>query len=45
MTCQDPVTRFALQFGFEPVLMLMMGDGKVAHFRMPPNAGRRQSRP
>ena len=29
---QDLVTQFALQLGFEPVLMLVMDDSEVAHF-------------
>jgi hypothetical protein len=32
---QDLVTQFALQFGFEPILMLVMNDRKVAHLRIP----------
>jgi hypothetical protein len=34
---QDLVTQFALQLGFKPILMLIMDDSKVAHFRIPPN--------
>jgi hypothetical protein len=34
---QDLVTQFALQLGFEPVLMLVMDDSEVAHFRSPQN--------
>jgi hypothetical protein len=32
---QDLVTQFALQLGFEPILVLVMDDRKVAHFRVP----------